>query len=248
MHHNPQTGTADYQNSLSFRYQVQNTASEIGGDGAAANTDALVLRPGGIAWFPGQVGIGITNPDELLEVHGTSGQLFAVSDDLTGTIFSVNDISGIPSIEVVDDGTVSLAEFTGNVGIGTNAPASKLHVIGNVYATGDVTAYYSDERLKNIEGNITGAVDKVKTLNGFYYTGNEKAHELGFTKENQEVGVSAQQVEQVLPEAVSEIPGNEEYKTVKYERMVPLLIEAIKDQQTMIDELKSEIEKLKNNN
>jgi len=54
-----------------------------------------------------------------LSISGASGQLFSVIDDATGTIFSVNDISGIPSLEVDDDGTIRLAEFAGNVLIGT---------------------------------------------------------------------------------------------------------------------------------
>lgn len=54
--------------------------------------------------------------------EGSAGQLFSITNDLTGTIFSVNDVSGIPSIEVNADGTVTLAEFSGNVGIGTASP------------------------------------------------------------------------------------------------------------------------------
>jgi hypothetical protein len=70
--------------------------------------------------------------DGTLSFSGTSGQLFSIVDSLTGSIFSVNDISGIPSIEVFDDGKVILAESTGNVGIGTLTPTEKLHVAGNI--------------------------------------------------------------------------------------------------------------------
>jgi hypothetical protein len=70
--------------------------------------------------------------DGTLSFSGTSGQLFSIVDSLTGSIFSVNDISGIPSIEVFDDGKVILAESTGNVGIGTITPTEKLHVAGNI--------------------------------------------------------------------------------------------------------------------
>jgi hypothetical protein len=56
---------------------------------------------------------------DTISFSGDSGQLFSITDSLTGTIFSVNDISGIPSIEVDDDGTIRFAEFAGNVLIGT---------------------------------------------------------------------------------------------------------------------------------
>jgi hypothetical protein len=56
--------------------------------------------------------------DGTVSFEGTAGQLFSVSDGLSGTIFSVNDISGIPSIEVLDDGTVKLAEYGGRVQVG----------------------------------------------------------------------------------------------------------------------------------
>lgn len=53
-----------------------------------------------------------------LSFEGTSGQLFSITNDLTGTIFSVNDISGIPSLEIDANGIIQLAQFDGNVRIG----------------------------------------------------------------------------------------------------------------------------------
>ena len=78
-----------------------------------------------------------------LSFSGTSGQLFSISDSMSGTIFSVNDVSGIPSIEVDDDGTIRLAEFSGNTLVGTDVDngTDKLQVNGSVSAssfTGDV--------------------------------------------------------------------------------------------------------------
>jgi hypothetical protein len=70
-----------------------------------------------------------------LSFEGSSGQLFSITNNLSGSIFSVNDISGIPSIDVNADGTITLAEFGGNVGIGTATPATKLDVAGGVRAT-----------------------------------------------------------------------------------------------------------------
>lgn len=56
--------------------------------------------------------------DGTLSFEGSSGQLFSITDSLSGTIFSVNDISGILSIEVLDDGTIKLAEYNGSLVIG----------------------------------------------------------------------------------------------------------------------------------
>ena len=126
--------------------------------------------------------------------------------------------------------------------------ASGFRVTGNLLATSDVYAYYSDERLKDKTGKIENALDKVDAIETFYYTHNDKAIELGYEGKDQQVGVSAQSVEAVMPEVVHLAPidndgeGNsisgEDYKTVQYEKLVPLLIEAIK-------ELKAEIEELK---
>ena len=121
--------------------------------------------------------------------------------------------------------------------------------VGAFRATGEITAYYSDERLKNFSGKIEGALDKVMNLNGFYYTENDLAKSFGFNNDKQQVGVSAQQVQAVLPEAVRVAPfvrdveTDTEYLTVQYEKLVPLLIEAIKEQQKKIEELEAKINK-----
>lgn len=107
----------------------------------------------------------------------------------------------------------------------------------SIRAAGDIVAYYSDERLKDIEGPIENALDKVSTLNGFYYRGNEKAQKLGYD-DKLKVGLSAQEVQKVLPEVIKSCPADNQYMTLDYSKVVPLLVEAIK-------ELKSEIEELK---
>ena len=117
-------------------------------------------------------------------------------------------------------------------------------VSGNFTATGNVTAYYSDDRLKTRLGNIENAVDKVCSLTGFYYEANETAQQLGYTAKR-EVGVSAQDVEKVLPEIVVAAPIDEQYKTVQYERLVPLLVEAIKEQQEQIKNQQEQINELR---
>ncbi len=76
-----------------------------------------------------------------LSFDGSAGQLFSITNDMTGTIFSVNDVSGIPSIEVDDDGTIRFAEYSGNVLIGTATDdGSKLQVNGSATVSSNFTA------------------------------------------------------------------------------------------------------------
>jgi len=107
---------------------------------------------------------------------------------------------------------------------------------------GDFSAGYSDMRLKTHLGTIPDALDKVCSLEGFYYERNDKAVELGYAGGERRVGLSAQDVQAVLPEVVKDAPINidngTDYLTIDYERVVPLLVEAIKAQQIQIDELK----------
>lgn len=69
-----------------------------------------------------------------LSFEGTAGQLFSITNNLTGTIYSVNDVSGIPSIEVLDDGTVKIAQYSGNtlIGTGTDNTTDKLQLAGTM--------------------------------------------------------------------------------------------------------------------
>ena len=113
---------------------------------------------------------------------------------------------------------------------------------------GELTAYASDARLKDVSGNIDNAVEKVKALNGVIYTWNDLAYDKGLKtyadEKKPEAGLLAQDLQKVLPEVVVPAPFDNEYLTIKYERVVPLLVEAIKEQQSEIDELKDLVKKL----
>lgn len=88
----------------------------------------------------GTTGTGLT-AGGALSFEGSAGQLFSVVNRLgTGSIFSVNDISGIPSIDVDANGTIEFAPFTGYVAIGLTLPTEKLHVSGNILASGRISA------------------------------------------------------------------------------------------------------------
>jgi hypothetical protein len=112
---------------------------------------------------------------------------------------------------------------------------------GEIRATAAITSYYSDDRLKDRKGNIENALEKVLSLDGFHYTANETAAALGYDSSKEEVGLSAQQVQAVLPEIVKPAPIDDKYLTIQYERMIPLLVEAIKEQQKQIEELKAKL-------
>jgi len=135
--------------------------------------------------------------------------------------------------------TVNQSVGTGNnvqfnsLGVGTSASATT----GEIRATNNITAYFSDDRLKKRLGNIENALAKVMTLNGFQYEANETAQSLGYTVKP-EIGLSAQEVQSVLPEVVVPAPIDEQYLTIHYERVIPLLVEAIKELKKEIDELK----------
>jgi len=73
---------------------------------------------------------------------------------------------------------------------------------GAIYATGNITAYYSDARLKTVSGKIENALDKVGKLSGVYYTNNDTAKSFGYDSDEVQVGVLAQDVESVMPEIV----------------------------------------------
>jgi hypothetical protein len=151
-----------------------------------------------------------------------------------------------------------LLDGEGRLGIGPNfdsdkLPKEKLDVEGNIIVSGHITSYYSDERLKHFTSNIRNSLEIINKLNGYYYEPNEKALEYGFKFEKQ-IGLSAQEVQKVLPEITKLAPfdtmkdgdGNcnsksgENYLTICYERLGPVFVEAIKELTQEIKNLKIE--------
>ena len=178
---------------------------------------------------------------------GNSSNTFT-SANLTGTTnrITVTNGSGTITLSAPQDiATTSNPQF-GSLGIGTAASGTA----GEIRATNQITSFFSDERLKEDIQEIGGALEKVMTLRGVTYKPNAIAESFGYKKENM-VGVIAQDVEKVLPEAVKSAPfdimlfegkeysqSGQNYKTVQYEKLVPLLIEAIKELNREIEQLK----------
>jgi hypothetical protein len=154
---------------------------------------------------------------------------------VTGTVLSSDGQFGLDSTDYIQFVNNSYLRFIVNGG-----EEARLESDGDLHVDGDVIAYsttISDERLKENIYGIEGALDKVNQLNGYTFTYKADG--------KVSAGVIAQEVEKVLPEAVSEkelplkVDDEEKYKVVNYDALHGLLIEAIK-------ELKAEIEELKN--
>src|SRR5210317_2465259 len=131
------------------------------------------------------------------------------------TVISKTD-SAITSNLEVGTSNLFVDTQTGRVGVGTTTPSYPLHVIGNIYGTGNITAY-SDKRAKSDIVKIENALDKIDQLNGYTYTMNNERY----------TGLIAQEVLPVLPEAV--VGSEETSYAIAYGNMMGLVIEAIKE-------------------
>ena len=171
------------------------------------------------------VGIGLSNPNYDLDVAGNIN--FTGTLTQNGTTYGGGS-SGSSGGEWVIVNTNEIHYSLGNVGIGLSNPNYPLHVSGDIYATGNVTAY-SDKRKKTNLQIISDALDKVSNLNGYTY-------EKDGTKYT---GLIAQEVLKVLPEAV--VGNEEDGYGLAYGNMVGILVEAIKELSNEVKNLKEKL-------
>jgi hypothetical protein len=156
---------------------------------------------------------------------------------------SGNFSAGTITANLTGNASGSAATFTStsqnsqfnSIGVGTAGSGTA----GEIRATNNITAYFSDERLKTKIGDIENALDKVRQIETMVYHPNEVAVALGYDASVIEVGVTAQSVQRVQPQVVAPAPIDDKYLTVRYERLVPLLIEAIKELEAQVAELKA---------
>ena len=151
----------------------------------------------------------------------TTGEINAISGSFTGPVSA----SAINTLGVSVSGNITAVSgsFTGPISASV------------INASGDITAFFSsDERLKDNITPIGSAIDKLNTIGGYEFDWNNSSEHSGH-----DVGVIAQEIEKVLPEVV--VTRGNGYKAVRYEKIVALLIQAIKEQQSQIDDLKSRL-------
>jgi predicted RecA/RadA family phage recombinase len=171
-----------------------------------------------------------TNNNQL-----TNGAGYVTSSGVT----SVATSNGITGGTITSTGTLSMSgSYTGT-----------FSVTGEIRATSDVTAYYSsDEKLKENVVEIDDAINKVKQVRGVEFDWTQeyidaKGGEDNYFVRKHDVGVIAQEIEKVLPEVVA--TREDGTKAVKYDRVVALLISAVKEQQKQIEDLKEEINNIR---
>ncbi|MBR48404.1 MAG: hypothetical protein CMC59_07590 [Flavobacteriaceae bacterium] len=228
-----------------------NTAGNQDTSGNAATATILansrtISLTGDVAGSVGFNGSGDVSISTTIQANSvalgtdTTGNYVAAISGGTGVSVSSGSGEGVTSTISIPQ-TVSTSSHVQFhcLGLGTAASGNA----GELRATGNITAYYSDERLKDMHGKIEDALDKVESINGYYYKENEKAKELGYDNDKMQVGVSAQEIEKILPEVVTEAPIadeiEEDYKTVYYDKLVPLLIEAIKELNQKVKDLEN---------
>jgi hypothetical protein len=214
----------------------------------------------------GNLGIGSASPQVKVDVIGNakfvgvitattfSGQVNAgvgTITVLTSTNSNITNIQ-IAGISTITNGPVLIgsgtstgialqrlqvtggAYISGSLGVGISAPTQSLHVVGNILASGTVTAN-SDIKLKENVRTIDNALSKVLSLRGVEYDRIDNGEH--------QIGVIAQEVEEVIPEVVypkGEYPDYET-KSVAYANLIGLLIEAIKEQNQRIEELERKV-------
>ena len=224
-----------------------NTASKVvardaSGNFAAGTITATLSGAATSATTATNIAGGVANQINYQSAAGTT--TFAAAPSASGQVLGWNG-SAFAWVTTIATAT-SATTFTStsqnsqfnSIGVGTAGSGTA----GEIRATNNITAYYSDDRFKTNLGNIPDALAKVLTLNGFYYEANELAQSYGYEKKL-EVGVSAQQVQAVQPEVVAPAPIDENYLTVRYERLVPLLIEAIKELNAKVTALEQVVAK-----
>ena len=238
----PSTSGANATGTWNIVAGTANIASSAGTAGSVSN--ALTINNGGSGSASGSTFNGsgaVTISYNTIGAPSTTGAgasgTWGIS--ISGTANNATNLGGVAASSYLTS-VPNASTQVSSLGVGTSASGTS----GEIRATGNITAYYSsDARLKENVQPIPDALDSIDKINGvtFDWTADflkDQGEEDGYFVRKHDVGVIAQEIQAVLPEAVAE--REDGYLAVKYDRIVPLLIQAIK-------ELKAEVETLKGN-
>jgi hypothetical protein len=204
------------------------------------NTGVLTVATStGISTSASSGAITLTNTGVTSAVAGTdisvSGATGAVTINNTATLSTVTGRGATTGSAIsITNATASTSKITGALIV-----TGGVGVSGAMYVGGEVTAYASDAALKTNVVAIGDALSKVEAIRGVSYDWNEAGVALGLGTDKQ-IGVIAQEVEAVLPELVVQ-SAHEGYKTVKYDKLTALLIEAVKDLSAKVKTLEAQL-------
>ena len=225
---------ADLLDGLSMLDSNWTSGASIVGRDSNGSTKVNVITATNFAGGTGSFANGLTATNSTLSGSNSINNL-----TVTGTFSASGGLNGNATTCTTATNVLGGANHIPyNSAVNTTTSSANLQFDGtNLSVGGDITAFASDMRLKTSLEQIEGAVAKVCKLSGFTYEFNDTGKSLGLPA-GRHSGVSAQQVLEVLPEAVACRPIDD-YLTVKYEKLVPLLIEAVKELKEEIDDLKS---------
>ena len=240
--------------------------SGISGGGDITATRTITLDTGSAHFIAGSrgtnsAGTGISYSSGVITNTGVTSNIAGTGISVSGatggvTITNTGVTSAVAGTGVTVSGATGAVTFSigqavattsevqfAKVGVGGASDATyELKVTGDIGASGDIVAYISsDKRFKDNVIEITDSLDKVRKIRGVKWDWNNNASEAA--KKSPNVGVIAQEVQQVLPEIVHE--REDGYLAVDYTKMAALFIEAIKEQQIQIENLRLEVEDLK---
>lgn len=227
--------------------------TDAGGLIFATNSGPLYFGVGGTndltVAASGYVGIGTANPITAMQVRVAPGQDIDFNYNGNGI-----GISGGPAIMAVNDNNTSSLPLTlqasvydflgGNVGIGTTSPSYVLDVLGEARFTGGYTT--SDLRWKQNIKSISNGLALVEAMRGVTFDWRRKQYPRMHFSRGRQIGFIAQEVEKILPEVVS--TDNEGYKSVAYQAIVPIVVNAVQQLKSMFDSDHSELARLKADN
>jgi hypothetical protein len=194
---------------------------------AGTRTITVGNASSGIIFEAGAAGVDINSTELAISGRAAIGNTNFLTAALTST--SNNQDLGATAV----GGTESTIPLAGiSLAAGGDIVAS-----GNIYASAGLT--FSDRRYKKHISGLQNALQQVRKLSGVTYFWKVDEFPDNNFSERKQIGLIAQEVEEVYPELVNTLPNG--YKTVNYEAIVPILIEAIKEQQTLIEKLTAEL-------
>lgn len=255
------SGQTTTLNGVTYTYSTGTNSWTRLNVGASASTTATNIAGGLSGQLTYQTSSGATGfvstgtIGQVLVSGGIGSPVYQSTLTLAGNASAISTNTG--ALQVVGGVGIGGNLYVGNTGTFTGALVvgnAVAGVPGEIRATNEITAYYSDRRLKENIQIVDNALDKVLSLTGITYTPNALAELFGYDRNKKLAGLFADEVEAVLPEAVRPAPfddngaggskSGENYLTVQYEKLIPLLVEAIKEQQQQILQLKEAINTL----